>query len=98
MDRSSPPERSWLGRLQPVDWLLASYNLVVLLVLLARAPELRDWPWLALAHLLIFALVLLVRTPGNWARGFASKAVRGCAKKIWLGPAGLRSGRKSLGR
>jgi membrane-associated phospholipid phosphatase len=64
MDQRGLPGRSWLSRLQPVDWLLASYNLVVLLVLLARAPELHDWPWLVLAHLLIFALVPLVRTPG----------------------------------
>jgi membrane-associated phospholipid phosphatase len=62
---------SLLARLHPVDWLIAGYNAVIVVVLLVRAPELPGWGWLLLAHLLIFALVLLVRAPGLGAIGRA---------------------------
>jgi membrane-associated phospholipid phosphatase len=47
-----------------VDWLLSGYNLIIVVVLLVRAPDLQGWSWLLLAHLLIFVLLILVRTPG----------------------------------
>ncbi|HET7601983.1 MAG TPA: phosphatase PAP2 family protein [Gemmatimonadales bacterium] len=51
-------------RYRPVDWLLLGYNVVVVAVLVVRAPELGGWAWLLLAHVLIFALIWLVRQPG----------------------------------
>lgn len=51
-------------RYRPVDWLLLGYNVVVVAVLMVRAPELDGWPWLLAAHGLIFLLIWLVRLPG----------------------------------
>jgi membrane-associated phospholipid phosphatase len=62
---------SLLARLHPVDWLIASYNAVVVIVLLVRAPGLAGWGWLLVAHLLIFVLIALVRSPGLGAAGRA---------------------------
>lgn len=56
--------RALLTRATPVDWLLSGYNLIIVVVLLVRAPDLQGWSWLLLAHLLIFVLIILVRTPG----------------------------------
>lgn len=56
--------RALLTRVTPVDWLLSGYNLIIVVVLLVRAPDLQGWSWLLLAHLLIFVLIILVRTPG----------------------------------
>lgn len=56
--------RGLLTRVTPVDWLLSGYNLIIVVVLLMRAPDLQGWSWLLLAHLLIFGLIILVRTPG----------------------------------
>lgn len=51
-------------RLQPVDWLVLGYDLIVVALLLLRRPHPVGWLWLLLAHGLILVLVALVRTPG----------------------------------